>query len=107
MLRKQQPAIYDSETEFIDTGNGHLFGYIRYGASQRLLVVANFSPHLQEMEANLLRGFGAGYRFTDLITGQIVTAEQPLRLEPYQCVWLEPCTPPEVTGAPGEPGTPI
>jgi amylosucrase len=94
-LRKQQPAIYASETEFVETGNGHLFGYVRHGASQRLFVVASFSSHPQEMDANLLRGYGAGYHFTDLITGHTLTAEQPLRLEPYQCLWLEPCSPPK------------
>jgi len=88
-LRKQQPAIYDSNTEFVETGNGQLFGYVRRGGSQRLFVVANFSSHPQEMDANQLRVFGAGYRFADLITGQALTAEQPLQLQPYQCVWLE------------------
>ena len=57
------------------------------------------------MDANLLRVYGAGYRFTDLITGQMLTAEQPLRLEPYQCVWLEPSSPTKVTGEPSERGT--
>src|SRR5579859_1969374 len=37
-LRKQQPAIYDSNTEFVETGNGQLFGYVRRGGSQRLFV---------------------------------------------------------------------
>src|SRR5579885_3571639 len=91
-LRKHQPAIYDTETEFVDTGNGHLFGYIRHGKGQRLFVVANFSSYPQEMDANQLRMYGASYRFTDLISGQKLTAEQPLRLEPYQCMWLEACT---------------
>ena len=91
-LRKQQPAIYDSDTVFVETGNGHLFGYVRHGGSQRLFVVANFSAHPQEMDANQLRVYGAGYRFTDQVTGQTLTAERPLPLEPYQCMWLEACS---------------
>src|SRR5579883_2384076 len=90
-LRKQQPAIYDTETEFVETGNGHLFGYIRHGNGQRLFVVANFSSYPQEMDANRLRMYGANYRFIDQITGNTLTAEQPLQLEPYQCMWLEAC----------------
>ena len=90
-LRKRQPAIYDSDTEFVETGNGHLFGYVRHGGSQWLFVVANFSNQVQEMDTNLLRMYGAGYRFTDLITGQTLTADRSLRLEPYRCMWLEPC----------------
>src|SRR5207253_11477859 len=91
VLRKQQPAISGSHTEFVETGNGHLFGYIRRGGSQRLFVVANFSAQPQEMAANQLRVYGLAYSFTDLITGQTLTAERPLRLEPHQYVWLEPC----------------
>jgi amylosucrase len=88
-LRKQQPAISGNNTEFVDTGNGHLFGYVRHGGSQRLFVVTNFSDHPQEMNGNQLRVYGLGYSFTDLVTGQTLTAERPLRLEPYQFVWLE------------------
>jgi len=54
--------------------------------------VANFSAHPQEMDANQLRVYGAGYRFTDQVTGQTLTAERPLPLEPYQCMWLEACS---------------
>src|SRR5579884_530190 len=88
-LRKQQPATSGNNTEFVDTGNGHLFGYVRHGGSQRLFVVTNFSDHPQEMNGNQLRVYGLGYSFTDLVTGQTLTAERPLRLEPYQVVWLE------------------
>jgi amylosucrase len=90
-LRKQQSAIYDSDTEFVETGNGHLFGYIRHGGGQRLFVVANFSAHPQEMDANRLLMYGANGRFTDLVSGHTLTTEQPLRLEPYQCMWLQAC----------------
>ncbi len=89
-LRKQQSALYDGDTTFVETGNGHLFGYIRHGGNRRLFVVANFSAHPQDMDANLLRMYGAGYHFADLITGQTLTAVHALQLEPYQCVWLEP-----------------
>ena len=87
-LRKQQPAIYGNETEFVETGNGHLFGYVRHGGGQRLFVVANFSDHPQEMDADRLRVYGPGLSFIDMITSQTLTAERPLRLEPYQCMWL-------------------
>ena len=87
-LRKQQPAIYGNETEFVETGNGHLFGYIRHGGGQRLFVIANFSEHPQEMDADRLRVYGPGFSFTDMITSHILTSERPLRLEPYQCMWL-------------------
>src|SRR6266853_1174639 len=89
VLRKQQPAIYGNDTEFGESGNGHLFGYVRHGGGQRLFVVANFSDHPQEMDSDRLWVYGLGYSFTDIITSQTLTAVRPLRLEPYQCVWLE------------------
>ncbi len=91
VLRKQQPAISGNDTEFVETGNGHLFGYVRHGGGQRLLIVANFSDQPQEMDADRLRMYGPGYSFTDMIACQTLTAERPLRLEPYQCMWLEAC----------------
>jgi amylosucrase len=87
-LRKQQPAIRGGDAEFVETGNPHLFGYVRHGGGPRLLVVASFSEQLQAMDGNRLRVYGPGYHFTDLITAQVYTAGEPLRLEPYQCVWL-------------------
>ena len=87
-LRKKQHAIYGNETEFVETGNGHLFGYVRIGGGQRLFIIANFSEHPQEMDADRLRVYGPGINFTDMITSQTITADRPLRLEPYQCMWL-------------------
>jgi amylosucrase len=87
-LRKQQPAIYGNETEFVETGNPHLFGYVRHHGGQRLFVIANFSEHPQEMDADRLRVYGPGFNFTDIISCQTLTADQPLRLEPYQYMWL-------------------
>jgi amylosucrase len=87
-LRKQQPAIYGNETEFVNTGNGHIFGYVRHGGGQRLFVVANFSEHSREMDTDRLQVYGPGFSFTDMITRQTITADRPLELEPYQCMWL-------------------
>jgi amylosucrase len=92
-LRKDQPALWDGEIEVIESGNSHLFGFVRHHGGQRLLVVANFSEHPQEMEGNRLRVYGLGYHFADLIGGQVYSAEEALRLEPYQYVWLAVDTP--------------
>jgi amylosucrase len=88
-LRKQQPAIWDGEMTVIESGNPHLFGYMRHHGGQHLLVVANFSEQEQALDANRLRIYGLGYHFIDLISGQALTAEGSLYLAPYQCVWLE------------------
>lgn len=88
-LRKSQPALRNAGMEVIGTENPHLFGYIRQHKGQRLLIIANFSDHPQEIAGNRLRVYGVGYRFTDHITGNMFSAENPLQLGPYQFVWLE------------------
>ena len=87
-LRTVQPAIWDGVMEVVETGSPQLFGFVRHHAGQRLLVVANFSEQPREMDGNRLRVYGPGYNFTDLISGNSIAAESPLRLDAYQCVWL-------------------
>jgi amylosucrase len=87
-LRTAQPAIWDGAMEVVETGCPQLFGFVRQHAGQRLLVVANFSEHPHELDANRLRVYGLGYNFTDLISANSIAAEGPLRLDAYQCVWL-------------------
>jgi amylosucrase len=87
-LRQEQPAIWDGAMEVIESGNPHLFGYVRHHGGQRLLVVANFAEEAQELDGNRLRVYGLGYQFTDLLGGGSISAARALRLGPYQCVWL-------------------
>jgi amylosucrase len=89
-LRKQHPALSGGDLQVIESGNPHLFGYIRNGAGQRLLIIANFSARQQPYESNRLRVYGPGYRFTDLVSGKPITADRTLMVEPYQILWLTP-----------------
>jgi amylosucrase len=89
-LRKHSPALRGGELEVVDTSNPHLFGFVRNGGGQRLLAIANFSMRQQPFEANRLRVYGPGYRFTDLVSGRVVTADRTLIVEPYQLLWLIP-----------------
>ncbi len=88
-LRKQQPALWGCAMEVVPTENPHLFGYVRQGGGQRLLIVVNFSEHDCQMNEDLLRVHGLGYHFVDKITDTPHTADTPLFLGPYQFVWLE------------------
>lgn len=87
-LRKAQPALHGGALEVIDSGNAHVFSYVRTHGGERLLIAANFSEHSQALDANQLRVYGPGYSFTDLISGREYSAGQPLQLEPYACLWL-------------------
>jgi amylosucrase len=88
-LRKQLPALYDGGMEVIETGNTHLFGYLRSHADQRLLVVANFAETSQRMSFDLLRPWGAGGHAIDHLNGESVSLEQDLFIEHHRAVWLE------------------
>jgi amylosucrase len=72
-----------------ESRNAHVFGFLRHHDGQRLLAMANFSEAPQEVDGNRVRVYRLGYRLTDLVSGANISAEEALRLEPYQCVWLE------------------
>ena len=86
-LRKQHAAFGRGETEIIDTGNPHVFGYVRH-LGERILVLNNFSEQAQTVRANDLRVHGLSYSFCDLVTGEQITTDEDLTLEPYRFVWL-------------------
>jgi amylosucrase len=96
-IRKNTPTLAGGETEIIDTGNPHVFGYVRQqadgsgdeGESGRVLVLANFIENEQRIKANELRLHGLSYTFTELVTGEQVVSDTDLILEPYSFVWLK------------------
>jgi glycosidase len=87
-LRKENPACGSGETEIIDTGNPHVFGYVRHHEGEHILILANFSEEEQAIAANELRLHGLGYQFSDLVSGREIAAGEDLTLEPLCCVWL-------------------
>jgi amylosucrase len=88
-LRQQTPALGGGETEIVDTGNPHVFGYVRQGQGQRVLALANFVESAQRVAANELRLHGLGYAFEDLVSGERITCDGDLYLEPCGFVWLK------------------
>jgi amylosucrase len=89
-LRKEQDAFWDGDVEVVDSGNPHVFSYVRAHAGKRVLVAANMSERAQRIDGNRLRVHGPGYQFVDIVSGQAYTADAPLMLEPYTFVWLAP-----------------
>ena len=91
-LRKNLPALRNGYMEVFDTGNPHLFGYIREYAGQRLVVVNNFSEFEQPLPQAQLNTATAATRFVDRVSGQFFPNGGGLTLSPYQFLWLE-CLP--------------
>ena len=89
-LRKAHVAFGGTgATEFIDTGNGHVFAYLRDGGDAgRVLILANVSEHPQWISIEFARHYGLFGSLRDLVTGRPVLTHDALLLEPYQFVWL-------------------
>ena len=81
-LRQNHAVFMNQHMQVIDTGNPHVLGYVRLSNKQRAIVLANFSEREQIIPANLLRLYGLGYTFTDLLNGETLTA-QDITLVPY------------------------
>jgi amylosucrase len=69
-VRKKNAAFSGNQTEILATGNDAVFGYLRVNPNNRILILANFSEDEQPVSTNLLRLYGLGYQFTDLVTGE-------------------------------------
>ncbi|MGB5696519.1 MAG: amylosucrase [Polyangiales bacterium] len=88
-LRKRLRAFYDGGMEVVDTGNPHLFGYVRAHSGQRLLIVANFAETPQRMMADALRPWGADGEVLDHLSGERLSLAEGLLLDHHRAVWLE------------------
>lgn len=88
-LRKSTHAFSGQTMDLIATANEHVLGYTRVREGHRVIVLANFSEEPQEIEGNKLRTAGLGRFFQDMIKEKTYPAADPVRLEPYQIVWLK------------------
>lgn len=87
-LRSQNLAFDRAETEIVQTGNPHVFGFLRSNEHGMVFVLANFTEEAQQLEARRLRQMGMRKTMVDLHAGRVVTATQELGLQPYQLMIL-------------------
>jgi amylosucrase len=87
-LRKATPLLAGDHPEFIQTGNPHVFGYIRRDGSEAMLFLNNFSEAPQRIGAPILQLAGLGERLVDRVSGARVPLDEDLELAPFQYVWL-------------------
>jgi len=81
-IRQQNPAFDRGETEIIDTGNPHVFGYFRTNGDFSVLTLANFSETAQLIDGRRLRMLGLRKSVVDLVAGRTIVAAHALELEP-------------------------
>ncbi len=86
--RKHLTAFAGQELQLYPTGNPHLLCFARIHAGSRILVVANFSEHPQQIDGNLLRTAGLSRFFENALSDKQYSTEQPVQIEPYESLWL-------------------
>jgi amylosucrase/maltose alpha-D-glucosyltransferase/alpha-amylase len=87
-IRQQNLAFDRAETEIVDTGNPHVFGYFRTTGDHSVLVLANFSNLSQNLDGRRLRLLGLRKSIVDLVAGRTIVATRALTLDPYDFMVL-------------------
>ncbi len=86
-LRSQHTVFSGNTNTVLNTDNPHVLGYLRAFENQRALVFANFSEQPQTIPGNLLRLYGLGYSFKDMLSGQPVElADLSLAAYDFRCL---------------------
>lgn len=85
LLRKTEPVLAGSQTEFLNAGNDHIFAYRRDRGDGELIALVNVTE--QQQTTSLLNTHEFWF---ELISGGTVTASGSVVLEPYQVMWLQP-----------------
>jgi len=88
-LRKKLPAMRNGGMEMVDTGNAHLFAYIRGNQEQRLLIINNFSELDQRVSAARLAAAGMTENAHELFSGIVFPAGEELTIEGYRYLWID------------------
>lgn len=85
-IRREHPVFGPGTTTFFDTRNPHVLGYVRSG---RLMVLGNFSEEPEIADGLVLNAYApVRQAATELISGQKITIDRRIELEPYACLWL-------------------
>ncbi len=87
-LRKTNPIFAGNQTQIIETGHPHVFGYIHWQQADGLLVLANFSEHSQAVALARFRTYGVDAQLHDLTSDELVSLAQVYTMRPYQFMWL-------------------
>ena len=88
-LRKQLPQLRNGGMEVVDTGNPHLFGYIRANGGQRLLIINNFSEFDQVIRADRLAAGGLTRDAHEIFTQKTLPIGEDLVFDGYRYMWID------------------
>lgn len=89
-VRRSLPILGRANTEILDSGNVHVFGFARVQGDQRLLVLANFAETPQAVSQEFVQGVMPSKGLHDVLTSTAVEfSEQAITLQPYEVRWLQ------------------
>ena len=87
-LRKNTAEIGGEAPVFIETGNPHVFGFVRTKGENQVWVLSNFSDDPQIITSKSLRFIGLQKVFEDLVGQKTYRNNKDLTLAPFQYLWL-------------------
>jgi amylosucrase len=90
-LRKSLSVFGDSRSQVYETGNDHVFAYLRAeSGGDKVLCLVNFSEFDQWVEPSVLEKLSPAKFAKDLITGVTMGTQthEHVKLTPYQVLWM-------------------
>jgi amylosucrase len=88
-LRKEHSAFFGAVIDVFNTGNEHVFGFIRNNMGAQIVVLANFSEEDQNIDGNIIRSHAIGRFFYDIYAEVEISTSRGIDLGPYQFRWLK------------------
>ncbi|TVR31159.1 MAG: amylosucrase, partial [Balneolaceae bacterium] len=88
-IRSEEPVFGNTDTSFPDQIDAHLFCFVRSNGADKMLVIANFSEHVRNVNVEWISDQIHSVRFKDLLSDNSRTDASQLKIEPYQLLWLK------------------
>ncbi len=88
-LRKSTPVIGGSLPEFVDTGNPHIFAYLRTQGNSKILFLNNFSDFAQRVKIYVGQLDRFSFPLVDLVSGVKYENRVEIDLAPFEYLWLQ------------------
>jgi len=91
-IRKRHPAFAPHAAQKVLSDIDHLFAFVRSSDDQdeRILVVCNVTGSRQKLHREEIGDIvESGTSFKELITGKVFKHGEPIKLDPYQVLWLQ------------------
>jgi amylosucrase len=88
-IRKKQPAFgAAAQTSVLQTGNRHIYAFVKTLGNHHVLVVGNFTDQTQALPVEALPLSEADGMPRDLITDRVIDFRQTVVLASYELLWL-------------------